>query len=76
MVKFRKKGSKGTPGISTASLPDIIFMLLFFFMVTTTMREATLLVKIKPAQATRSAEAGEKIAGGLYLYWPSIERNL
>ena len=29
MAKFKQKGSKGTPGISTASLPDIIFMLLF-----------------------------------------------
>lgn len=33
------------PAISTASLPDIVFMLLFFFMVATTMRETTLLVE-------------------------------
>ena len=33
------------PAISTASLPDIVFMLLFFFMVTTTMREVTLMVR-------------------------------
>ena len=45
MSKFRKK-KKGMPGISTASLPDIVFMLLFFFMVTTVMRETEL--KIKP----------------------------
>lgn len=38
--------------INTASLPDIIFMLLFFFMVTTVMREVTLIVKIKPPEAT------------------------
>ncbi len=38
--------------ISTASLPDIIFMLLFFFMVTTVMRETTLMVKIKVPDAT------------------------
>ena len=31
MSRFKKKGGKDTPGISTASLPDIIFMLLFFF---------------------------------------------
>ena len=30
--------------ISTASLPDIVFMLLFFFMVATVMRDNTLLV--------------------------------
>ena len=41
MSKFRKK-KKGLPAISTASLPDIVFMLLFFFMVTTTMRETEL----------------------------------
>lgn len=39
MAKFGKKKKKGTPAISTASLPDIVFMLLFFFMVTTTVRE-------------------------------------
>ena len=39
MSKFRKDGKKGMPAISTASLPDIVFMLLFFFMVTTVMRE-------------------------------------
>jgi biopolymer transport protein ExbD len=41
MSKFGKK-KKGTPAISTASLPDIVFMLLFFFMVTTVMRETDL----------------------------------
>jgi biopolymer transport protein ExbD len=47
MSKFKKK-KKGLPAISTASLPDIVFMLLFFFMVSTTMRETDLLIK-KPA---------------------------
>lgn len=45
MAKFGRKDKGGTPEISTASLPDIIFMLLFFFMVTTVMRESTLLIK-------------------------------
>ncbi|MDT8410971.1 MAG: biopolymer transporter ExbD [Vicingaceae bacterium] len=52
MSKFRKKGSKGQPAISTAALPDIVFMLLFFFMVTTTMRETTLKVENKIPFAT------------------------
>jgi len=39
MGKFSKKKDSGTPAISTASLPDIVFMLLFFFMVATVMRE-------------------------------------
>lgn len=44
MNKFKKK-KKGLPAISTASLPDIVFMLLFFFMVATTMRETDLIIK-------------------------------
>jgi len=52
MSKFKKK-KKGLPAISTASLPDIVFMLLFFFMVSTTMRETDLLIK-KPALPTAS----------------------
>ncbi|MCO6499374.1 MAG: biopolymer transporter ExbD [Vicingus serpentipes] len=44
MSKFRKNGKKGQPAISTAALPDIVFMLLFFFMVTTVMRETSLKV--------------------------------
>ena len=51
MSRFKKKGDKETPAVSTASLPDIIFMLLFFFMVTTVMRETELLVKINPPSA-------------------------
>ena len=50
MSKFRKDGKKSMPAISTASLPDIVFMLLFFFMVATVMRDSTLMVKnILPA---------------------------
>ena len=52
MSKFKKK-KKGLPAISTASLPDIVFMLLFFFMVSTTMRETDLLIK-KPVLPTAS----------------------
>ncbi|MFI3306671.1 MAG: biopolymer transporter ExbD [Rikenellaceae bacterium] len=44
---MKKKGGKGLPPISTASLPDVIFMILFFFMVSTTMREQELLVSYK-----------------------------
>lgn len=52
MSKFKKKAEGGTPAISTASLPDIVFMLLFFFMVTTVMREVTLLVRNDKPYAT------------------------
>tara|TARA_R110000850_G_scaffold277058_1_gene421929 strand:+ start:174270 stop:174752 length:483 start_codon:yes stop_codon:yes gene_type:complete len=45
MSKFKKKTGGGTPGISTASLPDIVFMLLFFFMVVTVLRQNTLMIE-------------------------------
>ena len=60
MAKFLKKEGKGTPGISTASLPDIIFMLLFFFMVTTTMRESTVLVRQSMPTATEVQKLEKK----------------
>ena len=43
-MKFEKKRSSTKQEIPTASMPDIIFMLLLFFMVTTTLREVEVLV--------------------------------
>ena len=43
-MKFSKK-TKISSEIPTASMPDIIFMLLVFFMVTTVLRETDILVK-------------------------------
>jgi len=60
MSKFRKKGGKELPPISTASLPDIVFMLLFFFMVSTTMREVTYMVKIRLPEATELSKLEKK----------------
>ncbi|NRR92190.1 biopolymer transporter ExbD [Winogradskyella undariae] len=45
MSKFRKKEKGELPAISTASLPDIVFMLLFFFMVATVMRDSSLMIE-------------------------------
>jgi biopolymer transport protein ExbD len=45
MSKFTKKKSSEVPAVNTASLPDIVFMLLFFFMVVTVLREDNLLVQ-------------------------------
>lgn len=60
MAKFRKKKSGGQQAINTASLPDIVFMLLFFFMVSTTMKEVDLKVNIRPAEATELAKLEKK----------------
>ncbi len=48
------------PPISTASLPDIVFMLLFFFMVSTTMREVNLMVKVGLPAATELSKLEKK----------------
>lgn len=53
MAKFSKKKGGELPPISTASLPDIVFMLLFFFMVATTMREANIMVEQKMPKANQ-----------------------
>ena len=45
MSKFKKKKSGDMPAVNTASLPDIVFMLLFFFMVATVMRQNTLMIE-------------------------------
>lgn len=60
MSKFRKKGGNELPPISTASLPDIVFMLLFFFMVSTTMREVTYMVEVKLPSATELTKLEKK----------------
>ena len=60
MSKFKPGGKKDEPEVSTASLPDIIFMLLFFFMVVTVMRESELKIKVKTPQATELTKLQEK----------------
>lgn len=67
MSKFKKKRGSSNPEISTASLPDIIFMLLFFFMVVTVMRESDLKVKVTVPQATE-LEKLERKSLVSYLY--------
>ncbi len=57
---MKKKGGKELPAISTASLPDVIFMILFFFMVSTTMREQEVLVKYQLPNATEVQKLEKK----------------
>jgi len=60
MSKFKKKGSNELPAISTASLPDIVFMLLFFFMVATVMRDSSLKIKNNLPSAEDTEKLGKK----------------
>ena len=74
MAKFKKDSKKETPAISTASLPDIVFMLLFFFMVSTTMREVTLMVQNNMPQATQIAKLEKKsLVSNIYVGKPTIQ---
>ena len=71
MAKFRKEGSKDVPAISTASLPDIVFMLLFFFMVSTTMREVTLMVNNGMPEARQVSKLEKKsLVSNIYIGKP------
>ncbi len=60
MSKFSKKRGNSTPEVSTASLPDIIFMLLFFFMVVTVLRDAELKVNNNVPYATELTKLEKK----------------
>lgn len=67
MAKFNKKKSGDLPAVNTASLPDIVFMLLFFFMTVTTMKDSTLLVQntLPNASEVKKLEKKDRI---LYIY--------
>lgn len=57
---FQRKSSDADPAISTASLPDIIFMLLIFFMVTTVLRETDIQVQTRLPQAEALTKIEQK----------------
>ena len=60
MSKFKKKKDGGLPPISTASLPDIVFMLLFFFMVATVIKEDNLKIDNKLPSANQIEKLDKK----------------
>ena len=71
MAKFKKDGKREVPAISTASLPDIVFMLLFFFMVSTTMREVNLMVDNAMPEATQTVKLEIKaLVSNIYIGKP------
>lgn len=59
MPQFVKK-PRPSPAVSTASLPDIVFILLFFFMVATRLRETEIKVKQVLPQATEMEKLEKK----------------
>lgn len=71
MSKFQKKRGAASPEVSTASLPDIIFMLLFFFMVVTVLRDSELMLNVKTPTATQLTKLSEKsLVNYLYIGRP------
>lgn len=71
MAKFRKEGGKSVPALSTASLPDIVFMLLFFFMVSTTIREVSVMVDNGMPEARTATKLEKKsLVSNIYVGKP------
>ena len=69
MSKFNKKKKGDLPAVNTASLPDIVFMLLFFFMVATVMRDNELKIENNlPAANADVVEKLEKKEQIMYIY--------
>ena len=61
MIKLNKyRSSKSLPPVSTASLPDIVFILLFFFMTVTVMKNQNLLVENTLPTATETEKLDKK----------------
>jgi biopolymer transport protein ExbD len=52
MAQFKKNKKRESGAISTASLPDIVFMLLFFFMVATVLRTEEEMVRVVRPEAS------------------------
>ncbi|MBW8242045.1 biopolymer transporter ExbD [Muricauda oceani] len=67
MAKFAKKKEGDLPAVSTASLPDIVFMLLFFFMTVTTMKDSSLMVAntLPNASEIKKLEKKDRV---IYIY--------
>jgi len=62
------------PAISTASLPDIIFMLLFFFMVVTVLRQSELQLKVVTPEATELTKLDDKqLVNYIYIGKPTAK---
>ena len=60
MAKFERRSSDTDPGFTTASLPDIVFMLLIFFMVSTVLREQDIKVRTQLPQAEALTKIDQK----------------
>jgi biopolymer transport protein ExbD len=58
--RFERRTSDTEPGFTTASLPDIVFMLLIFFMVSTVLREQDIKVRTQLPEAEALTKIEQK----------------
>lgn len=74
MARIKRKREKEGAAISTASLPDIVFMLLFFFMVATKMRPEEMQVVVRTPAATQLDKVKHKsLVSYIYIGTPVNE---
>ena len=70
----RDESSKSAPTISTASLPDVVYMMLFFFMISSTMREVTVMVENGMPDARTVTKLEKKsLVSNIYVGKPKSE---
>ncbi|MCK9625313.1 MAG: biopolymer transporter ExbD [Bacteroidales bacterium] len=74
MAKFIKKKDDDASKINTASLPDIVFMILMFFMVSVSMRKMDRMVIVTMPQATEIAKLERKdLSSYIYIGTPVLQ---
>jgi biopolymer transport protein ExbD len=76
MSRFKRKEKNRMQAISTAALPDIVFMLLFFFMVTTVMKDNDAQVKALVPVATEVKKLENKSLVSYILIGEPIQKKL
>ncbi len=75
MKTLKKHSTNERPVINTASLPDIIFILLFFFMVVMVMRNSELLLEVQLPKATELDKLQKKsLINHIYIGKPKDRR--
>ena len=74
MSRFRSGKDKSLPTINTASLPDIVFILLLFFLLTSSMRSGESLVMVRLPEASEITKLERKdLASYISIGTPTIQ---
>lgn len=60
MARFERRSTETDPEFTTASLPDIVFMLLIFFMVSTVLRDENIKVRTQLPEAEALTKIDQK----------------